>query len=160
MLQLSCQSTSRCWSPEVVRDVGLEWRRGESNPRNHWGERDPGRQREGRELCQTKPWGRLRTRSRYRWRKRKQRWSEPNWENQEKGFIFLMFIFEGETEHELGEEQRGRETQNPKQAPGSELSAQSPMRGSNPRAVRSWPEPPRCPKKSFKGEGKENYEPG
>ena len=26
---------------------------------------------------------------------------------------------------------RGRETQNPKQAPGSELSAQSPMQGSN-----------------------------
>ena len=31
--------------------------------------------------------------------------------------------------------QRERETQNPKQAPGSELSAQSPMRGSNPQTV-------------------------
>ena len=30
-----------------------------------------------------------------------------------------------------GEEQRERETQNPKQAPGSELSAQSPTQGSN-----------------------------
>ena len=37
---------------------------------------------------------------------------------------FLMFIFE-------------RETQNPKQAPGSGLSAQSPTRGSNPHTVRS-----------------------
>ena len=31
-----------------------------------------------------------------------------------------------------GEGQRGRETQNLKQAPGSELSAQIPTRGSNP----------------------------
>ena len=31
-----------------------------------------------------------------------------------------------------GEEQRERETQNLKQAPGSELSAQSPMQGLNP----------------------------
>ena len=50
---------------------------------------------------------------------------------------------------------RARETQNPKQAPGSELSAQSLMRGLNPQTVRSWPElksdaqptePPRRPK--------------
>ena len=34
-----------------------------------------------------------------------------------------------------------RETQNPKQAPGPELSAQSPMQGSNSRTTRSWPEP-------------------
>ena len=40
-----------------------------------------------------------------------------------------------------GEGQRERETQNPKRAPGSELSAQSPTRGSNPRAARSRPEP-------------------
>ena len=39
------------------------------------------------------------------------------------------------------EEGRERETQNLKQAPGSELSTQSPTRGSNPRAVRSRPEP-------------------
>ena len=33
-----------------------------------------------------------------------------------------------------------RETQNPKQAPGLELSAQSPTRGSNSQTARSWPE--------------------
>ena len=47
-----------------------------------------------------------------------------------------------------------RKARNPKQAPGSELSAHSPTRGSNPRTGRSWPEqksdaqpmePPRCP---------------
>ena len=43
-----------------------------------------------------------------------------------------MFIYLGETERvQAGEGQKERETQNPKQAPGSELSAQSPMRGSN-----------------------------
>ena len=43
-------------------------------------------------------------------------------------FFFLMFIFEGEreTEHEWGRG-RKREIQNPKWAPGSELSAQSLM---------------------------------
>ena len=41
---------------------------------------------------------------------------------------------------EAEEGQRKRETQNPKQAPGSELSAHSPMPGLNPRALRSWPE--------------------
>ena len=40
-----------------------------------------------------------------------------------------------------GEGQRKRETQNLKHIPGSELSAQSPTRGSNSLAVRSWPEP-------------------
>ena len=53
-----------------------------------------------------------------------------------------------------GEGQRERETRNPKQAPGSELSAQSQTRGSNSRTTRSQPEPeldaqstepPRCP---------------
>ena len=39
-----------------------------------------------------------------------------------------------------GGAERERETQNPKQAPGSELSAQSPTQGSNPQTVRSWPE--------------------
>ena len=50
-----------------------------------------------------------------------------------------MFIFERERERarNWGEGQRERETQNPKRAPGSELSAQSPMRGSNPQTVRS-----------------------
>ena len=40
-----------------------------------------------------------------------------------------------------GGTERERETQNPKQAPVSELSAQSLMRGSKSRAVRSGPEP-------------------
>ena len=49
-----------------------------------------------------------------------------------------MFIFERqrETEHKWGEGQREKETQNPKEAPGSELSAQSLMQGSNSRTVR------------------------
>ena len=33
--------------------------------------------------------------------------------------------------------EKEKETQNLKQAPGSELSAQSPMQGSNPQTVRS-----------------------
>ena len=41
---------------------------------------------------------------------------------------------EGERERRSKTE---RETQNPKQAPGSELSAQSPREGSNSRTVRS-----------------------
>ena len=41
---------------------------------------------------------------------------------------------------QAGEGQREREMQNPKQAPGSELSAQSPMRGSNSQTARSCPE--------------------
>ena len=50
----------------------------------------------------------------------------------------FLFIFEIETEHEQGRgRERERETQNPKQAPGSELSAQSPMRGSNSGTLRS-----------------------
>ena len=56
----------------------------------------------------------------------------------------LMFIFEREREREreqTGEGQREGETQNLKQAPGSELSAQSLAWGSNLQTVRSWPEP-------------------
>ena len=57
-----------------------------------------------------------------------------------------------------GEGQRERETQNRKQAPGSEPSDQSLTRGSNSRTARSWPElksdvsptePPRRPKLHF-----------
>ena len=48
---------------------------------------------------------------------------------------FYLFIFLTETEHER--DQREKESQNPKQALGSELAAQSPTRGSNPRTVRS-----------------------
>ena len=40
-----------------------------------------------------------------------------------------------------GRAEREKETQNPKRAPGSELSAQSPTRGWNSQTVRSWPEP-------------------
>ena len=47
-------------------------------------------------------------------------------------FSFLMFIFERERAR-AGEGQRGRETKNLKQAPGSELSAQNSTRGSNLR---------------------------
>ena len=54
-------------------------------------------------------------------------------------FIYL-FLRQRETEHERGRV-RERETQNLKQAPGSELSAQSPTRGLNSRTARSWPEP-------------------
>ena len=42
---------------------------------------------------------------------------------------------ERETEHEWGGAER--ETQNTKQAPGSELSAQSPTQGLNSQTVRS-----------------------
>ena len=55
-----------------------------------------------------------------------------------------MFIYFWERERAwawAGEGQGERETQNPKQAPGSELSAQSPMQGSNSQTMRSWPEP-------------------
>ena len=43
-------------------------------------------------------------------------------------FNVYLFLRQGETEHEQGRV-RERETQNMKQAPGSELSAQSPTRG-------------------------------
>ena len=61
--------------------------------------------------------------------------------------FFFFFILEGEyfiLERDrawVREGQRERETKNLKQAPGSELSAQSPTQGSNPWTVRSWPEP-------------------
>ena len=53
-----------------------------------------------------------------------------------------MFIHLWETERDRvsGQGQRKRETQNLKQAPGSELSTQSPTRCSNPWIMRSWPE--------------------
>ena len=56
----------------------------------------------------------------------------------------LIFIFERERQRSrqtdrvwAGEGQRERETQNSKQAPGSELSAKSSSWGSNPQTVRS-----------------------
>ena len=51
-------------------------------------------------------------------------------------FNVYLFLRQRETEHERGRV-RERETQNLKQAPGSELSAHSPTWGSNSRAVRS-----------------------
>ena len=59
-------------------------------------------------------------------------------------FFFLTFIQFWKAEGDrawMGEGQRKRDTQNLKQAPGSELSAQSPMRDSNSRTATSWPEP-------------------
>ena len=54
-------------------------------------------------------------------------------------FNVYLFLRERESESEQGRgKERGR--QNPKQAPGSELSAQSPTWGSNSQAVRSRPE--------------------
>ena len=52
-------------------------------------------------------------------------------------FFYILFIFE--RQHKLGEGQR--ETQNPKQALGSEPLAQSLMRGSNSQTMRSGSEP-------------------
>ena len=49
-----------------------------------------------------------------------------------------MFIFERERDRAcMGEGQRKRKTKNPKQAPGSELPAQSPVWGSNSHTARS-----------------------
>ena len=56
-------------------------------------------------------------------------------------FIYFKCIYLfWERKHEWGEGQRERETQNPKQAPGSELSAQCPTWCSNSPTARSWPE--------------------
>ena len=77
--------------------------------------------------------------------------------------FFLMFIYIWERESTLRSTSRGgaereRWRQNMKQVSGSELSAQSPMWGSNSWAVRSWPElkldtqltePPRHPMDSI-----------
>ena len=70
---------------------------------------------------------------------------------------FYIYFWERDTHtHRVwaGEGQKERVTQNPKRAPGSELSAHSLMRGSNSWTMRSWPrpnsdaqstEPHRCP---------------
>ena len=55
-------------------------------------------------------------------------------------FFFNVYLFLRERETDgvqVGEGQRERETHSLKQAPGSELSAQSLMQGSNSRTVRS-----------------------
>ena len=57
------------------------------------------------------------------------------------GFLFIyLFLFLRQRQHEPGRG-RGRGRHNLKQASGSELSAQSPMWGSNPQTARSWREP-------------------
>ena len=57
-------------------------------------------------------------------------------------FIHSIFIYFWERDRVwAGEEQREKERQNPKQAPGSELSAQSLMRGSNSHCeIMTWDE--------------------
>ena len=58
--------------------------------------------------------------------------------------MFLMFIDfsdRGRQSASGGAAERERGRHNLKQAPGSELSAQSPMQGSSPQTLRSWPEP-------------------
>ena len=53
-------------------------------------------------------------------------------------YIFNVYFCERQRERvRAGEGQRERETQNPRQAPGSEPSAQSPMQGSKPQTVTS-----------------------
>ena len=47
-------------------------------------------------------------------------------------FLFFIYLFRDRNRARVGEGQRESETQNLKQAPGSELSAQSPAWGSNP----------------------------
>ena len=54
----------------------------------------------------------------------------------EKNFNVYLFSRQ-KVRVQVEEGQRERETQNLKQAPGSELSAQSPTRGSNPQTARS-----------------------
>ena len=58
--------------------------------------------------------------------------------------FFLMFIYFWERARDrvwAGEGKRERETQNPKQAPGSELAAQSPTPGSNSDCeITTWAE--------------------
>ena len=74
-----------------------------------------------------------------------------------------MFIYFWERER-VEEGQKEKDIQNLKQAPGFELSAQSPTWGSNPATTRSWPElkleaepadPPRCPENSISRENTE-----
>ena len=55
--------------------------------------------------------------------------------------FFLNVYFWDRDRALVGEGQRERETQMQKQAPGSEVSVQSPRQGSNSQTMRSWPEP-------------------
>ena len=51
-------------------------------------------------------------------------------------FFYILFIFDRERA-QVEEGQKEAETQNPKQAPGSKMSAQSPTTGSNSQTTRS-----------------------
>ena len=55
-------------------------------------------------------------------------------------FLVIFNVHFWEREHKRGRAERERETQYPKQAPGSELSGQSPTWASNSWTVKSWPE--------------------
>ena len=55
--------------------------------------------------------------------------------------MFIFNVYLDRDRAQVGEGQRERETQNPKRAPGSERSAQSPTRGLKSLMVRSRPEP-------------------
>ena len=54
--------------------------------------------------------------------------------------IFNVYFWDTHTHSTSREGQKKRETQNPKQAPSSELSAQNPMQVLNSQTARSWPE--------------------
>ena len=55
--------------------------------------------------------------------------------------FFNMYLFLRDRDRAwAGEGERERKIQNPQQAPGSERSARSPTRGSNPQTGRSWSE--------------------
>ena len=62
-------------------------------------------------------------------------------EHKEKPILIFLHLFSferhRETEHKWGEGQREKDTENPKQAPGSELTAQSLTRDSNSQTMRS-----------------------
>ena len=72
-------------------------------------------------------------------------WGRQSWERKRLNpcdivVVFNVYVFLRQRERDrmrVGEGQRERETQNLKQAPGSELSAQSPMQGSNAGTMRS-----------------------
>ena len=55
-------------------------------------------------------------------------------------FNVYLFLRDRETEYKQGTGREQGRQQNLKQVPGSELSAQSPMWGSNSQAMRSCPE--------------------
>ena len=56
----------------------------------------------------------------------------PSWSRRKRSLVFYIYLVLRErVRAQVGEGLRAKETRNPKQAPGSEPSAQSPTRGSN-----------------------------